>query len=160
MELQVQTLSPEKTFELGEKLAQILQGGEVICLEGELGAGKTVFAKGLGKGLEVSEHITSPTFTMIKEYSARVNQQEITYVHMDLYRLEDPEEAEFIGVKDFFRDHFVCLIEWPGIIEDILPEERLEVQIIGQGEEPRSITFSSLGSKPMADSLMRLKELL
>jgi tRNA threonylcarbamoyladenosine biosynthesis protein TsaE len=133
----INTFSPDETYRIGEYLGRQLKGGEVICLFGELGAGKTVFAKGLARGLEILEEITSPTFTLIQEYLNQDNS--ISFIHMDLYRLQYPEEVEVIGATDYFRADCVCLIEWPEIIEDYLPEDILEIRIKGSGELPRSI---------------------
>lgn len=133
--------SPEETFNLGKKLGRNLKRGKIICLYGELGAGKTVFAKGLGEGLGVQEEITSPTFTLIQEYNTKVNG--LTLVHMDLYRLRSLEEAEIIGVMDYFRNDCVCLLEWPEIISDFLPDDRVEIRIEGSGDSPRKISISS-----------------
>ncbi|MFZ3130667.1 MAG: tRNA (adenosine(37)-N6)-threonylcarbamoyltransferase complex ATPase subunit type 1 TsaE, partial [Desulfosporosinus sp.] len=85
--------------------------------------------------------MTSPTFTLIHEYSGRIKGSEVRLVHMDLYRLQHPEEAEVIGVEDAFQEDAVCLIEWPEIIEDFLPEDRLTVEILGSGEQLREIIF-------------------
>lgn len=137
------TTDPGQTFALGFRLGQILKGGEVICLFGELGAGKTVLAKGLGKGLGVQDEITSPTFTLIQEYL--VEEKGLTFVHMDLYRLRHWEEAEVIGVSDFFREDTVCLLEWPEIITELLPADRLEIIIEGSGDLERAITFIPKG---------------
>jgi tRNA threonylcarbamoyladenosine biosynthesis protein TsaE len=136
----LKTGCPEETFRLGKKIGQVLQGGEVLCLYGELGAGKTVLAKGLGQGLGVQEEITSPTFTLIQEYN--IQSTGLQFIHMDLYRLRFAEEAEVIGVSDYFRDDCICLLEWPEIIRDILPDDRLEIRIEGSGDFPRSITLS------------------
>lgn len=140
MEYILKTGSPEETFHLGEKIGQGLKGGEVICLYGELGAGKTVLAKGLGRGLGIKEEITSPTFTLIQQYE--IQEGKLQFIHMDLYRLQVPEEAEVIGVTDYFREDCVCLLEWPEIIQDILPEDRLEVWIEGSGDLTRSIRLN------------------
>jgi len=133
------TNSPEQTFSLAEELGKGLRGGEVICLSGELGAGKTVFARGLGWGLGIKEEITSPTFTLIHEYESLT--AGLKFIHMDLYRLVYPEEAEILGVSDYFREDCICLIEWPEIIDDILPVDRLEIKIEGSGELPRTVTL-------------------
>lgn len=130
--------SPEETFQLGERLGHILQGGEVICLYGELGAGKTVFAKGLGKGLGIKEEITSPTFTLIQEYTSGLKNG-LRFIHMDLYRLQHEQEAETIGVYDYFQKDCVCLVEWPDLIADSFPEDRLEIRIDGSGDLSRNI---------------------
>lgn len=138
--------SPEETFRLGEKLGRKLTGGEVVCLYGELGAGKTVLAKGLGKGLGVTGEIISPTFTLIQEYPL-ASSEDMRFIHMDLYRLNCIEEAEVIGVTDFFQDDCVCLIEWPEIISELLPPERLEIRIEGSGESPRTIFLNGAAGK-------------
>lgn len=144
MERILKTVCAEETFRLGKKIGESLKGGEVICLYGELGAGKTVFAKGLGQGLGIEEEITSPTFTMIQEYAIHTNTQgsPFQFVHMDLYRLHHPEEAEVIGVTDYFREDSICLLEWPEIIHDLLPEDKLDIWIEGNGELPRSIKLN------------------
>ncbi len=138
--------SSAETALIGEQLGRTLRGGEVICLTGELGAGKTVLAKGLAKGLGLDDNITSPTFTLIQEYSLKRNEP-LQFIHMDLYRLNHPEEAEVVGVPDYFRRDCICLIEWPQIIEDILPDERLEIMIEGSGDMPRLIRFRCLPNK-------------
>lgn len=140
MKKQIITQNAKETFLIGESLGKTLQGGEVICLYGELGAGKTVFAKGLAKGLEIKREITSPTFTMIQEYPIeKAAHRAISFIHMDLYRLKHPEEAEIIGVMDYFRDDCICLLEWPEIISEYLPADRLEIYIEGSGDLPRVI---------------------
>lgn len=142
MQKKVISSSPEETFRLGEKLGRKLTGGEVVCLYGELGAGKTVLAKGLGKGLGVTGEIISPTFTLIQEYPLAVSEG-MRFIHMDLYRLNSVEEAEVIGAADFFQDDCVCLIEWPEIISELLPLNRLEIRVEGSGEYPRTIYVNS-----------------
>lgn len=141
MEQSIKTLNAQETFNLGEKIGKSLKGGDVVCLYGELGAGKTVLAKGIGQGLGVKEEITSPTFTLIQEYT--IENSEIKFIHMDLYRLQYPEEAEVIGVTDYFGDDYVCLLEWPEIISNLLPEDRMEIRIDGSGELPRSIKLTA-----------------
>lgn len=145
MEILLESTSPEETYVLAEGLGQRMGGGEIICLYGELGAGKTVFAKGLGKGLGVTEEITSPTFTLIQEYKA----DDLRFIHMDLYRLKYAEDAETIGVFDYFQEDCICLIEWPELIIDNIPMDRLEVRIVGSGDQPRSITIKSEGQAIM-----------
>lgn len=144
--------NPEETFHLGERIGQKLTGGEVICLYGELGAGKTVFAKGLGKGLGVKEEITSPTFTLIQEYNSALKKG-LKLIHMDLYRLQYPEEAETIGVFDYFQEDCVCLMEWPELIADSIPTERLGIAIEGSGDLPRKISIKSFDQEVLKDLL-------
>ncbi|KUO65000.1 MAG: tRNA threonylcarbamoyladenosine biosynthesis protein TsaE [Gracilibacter sp. BRH_c7a] len=150
MESIIISKSPEETFILGERLGQKLEGGEVICLYGELGAGKTVFAKGLGKGIGVAEEITSPTFTLIQEYTSDLK-KDIKFIHMDLYRLQYPEEAETIGVFDYFQEDCVCLMEWPELIADSIPADILEINIVGSGDLPREISLKSFGQMVLSD---------
>lgn len=141
MNLEVQSLSAEGTYTLGQKLGKVLQGGDVVCLIGDLGAGKTALAKGIGASLAVKEPMTSPTFTFQIEYSGESTDGPIRLIHMDLYRLQYPEEVEIIGVEDAFQENCICLIEWPEIAEEVLPADRLEVRILGSGEETRKINF-------------------
>lgn len=153
MRRKIETLSSKETFELGERIGHNLKGGEVVCLYGELGAGKTVLAKGLSKGLGVKEEITSPTFTLIQEYD--IGEGELRLIHMDLYRLKYPEEAEIIGVTDYFKPGCICLLEWPGLIEDLLPEDRLDITIEGSGDTTRSIMLSHKGEQSqLLDSIL------
>ena len=143
MDSKVTSSTVEQTREWGKKLGERLRGGDVVTLTGDLGAGKTAFAQGVGEGLGITDPITSPTFTLIHEYIAQ-QEPPVRLVHMDLYRLQRPEEAEVIGVGDSFVDDAICLIEWPEIIEDYLPEDRLDVEIIGSGEQLREITFRAV----------------
>ena len=141
MDNRVTSATAEQTRELGKQLGGCLRGGDVVALIGDLGAGKTAFAQGVGEAFCVEGPMTSPTFTLIHEYLGKIKGTEVRLVHMDLYRLEHPEEAEVIGVEDAFQEDTVCLIEWPEIIEDFLPEDRLIVEILGSGEQPREIIF-------------------
>lgn len=143
MSQQVQSLSAVDTLNLGKQLGRILKGGDIICLIGDLGAGKTVLAKGIGEALGIEKPMTSPTFTFMQEYYGFAQGVPIRLIHMDLYRLKHPEEVEVIGVEDAFQEDSICLIEWPEIARDYLPEDRLEVWLEGSGEEPRNLTFQS-----------------
>jgi len=137
----VTSLTVEQTREWGKQLGVRLRGGDVVALIGDLGAGKTAFAQGVGEALEVTGSMTSPTFTLIHEYVAQLKGTHVRLIHMDLYRLQYPEEVEVIGVEDAFVEDAICLIEWPEIAEDYMPEDRLEVEIIGSGEQAREIIF-------------------
>ena len=149
MDYRVTSATVEQTREWGKQLGARLRGGDVVTLSGDLGAGKTAFAQGVGESLGVKGPMTSPTFTFQQEYSGQVlnsgietqTETEIRLIHMDLYRLQRPEEVEVIGVEEAFVEEAVCLIEWPEIAEDFLPESRLDVQIIGSGEASREIIF-------------------
>ncbi|AFQ42738.1 tRNA (adenosine(37)-N6)-threonylcarbamoyltransferase complex ATPase subunit type 1 TsaE [Desulfosporosinus meridiei] len=147
MEQRFTSITVEDTRELGKQLAGFLCGGDVVALIGDLGAGKTAFAQGVGEGLAIVGPMTSPTFTLIHEYNGQANGTEIRLVHMDLYRLQHPEEAEVIGIEDSFVEDTICLIEWPKIAEDYLPDDRLNVEIHGSGEMPREIIVYSNDSR-------------
>ena len=141
MDYRVTSLTVEQTRGWGKQLGARLRGGDVVALLGDLGSGKTAFAQGIGEALGVTGPMTSPTFTLIHEYVAKLKGTQVRLIHMDLYRLQRSEEVEVIGVEDAFVEDAVCLIEWPEIAEDYLPEVRLDVEIIGSGEQPREIIF-------------------
>ena len=133
--------SIEDTMELAENIESERFPGMVICLSGELGSGKTVFVKGFAKSLGIEETITSPTFNIIKEYLSG----EIPLYHMDVYRIEN--EADTIGLKDYFNNEGICLIEWSDLIVDYLPKERLDIKFIIVNENTRIIKFIPHGEK-------------
>lgn len=147
MDYRVTSATVEQTREWGKQLGARLRGGDVIALTGDLGAGKTAFVQGVGESLEVIDYMTSPTFTLQQEYTGQLKGTgietgaKIRLIHMDLYRLQHPEEVEVIGVEDAFVEDAVCLIEWPAIAEDYLPDNRLDVEILGSGESSREIIF-------------------
>jgi len=132
--------SLEATQEIAEQLGEILHAGDVITLEGDLGAGKTSFTKGLARGLGITRNVSSPTFTIVKEYNGR-----LPLYHMDAYRLEDSEED--IGFDEYFNGNGVSVIEWAQFIEDYLPEERLEIMMEYTGENTRQLTFKANGAR-------------
>ncbi|MBM7573620.1 tRNA (adenosine(37)-N6)-threonylcarbamoyltransferase complex ATPase subunit type 1 TsaE [Aquibacillus albus] len=136
---EVTTYTSEETMKLAEKLALLVRPGAVITLEGDLGAGKTTFTKGLGISLGVTRTINSPTFTIVKEYMG-----ELPLYHMDVYRLEDSDED--IGFDEYFNGPGITVVEWASFIEEFLPEERLDVEIKVKDEHARSITFYPKGS--------------
>jgi len=144
MKYEFHSLSVDNTQDFGFQLGKKLRGGDVLCLIGELGAGKTALAQGIGRALGVQDYISSPTFTIIHEYPVLVKGQESTLVHVDLYRLQHPEEAEIIGLADIMQRNTICLIEWPEIAVDLLPDDRLEIRINGNGNLPRIITVDTL----------------
>lgn len=113
--MKIITNSFEETYNLGFKMGQLAQKGEVYCLDGDLGVGKTVFAKGFAKGLDVEDDITSPTFNIVLEYEGRVS-----FFHFDVYRITDICELDNFGFYDYIDNQGVCLIEWSSIIESVL----------------------------------------
>jgi len=131
--------SEKETREIGERLATLLAPGDVITLEGDLGAGKTTFTKGLAKGLDIERNVNSPTFTLIKEYKGKY-----PLYHMDVYRLEDSED---LGFEEYFLSNGITVIEWASRIADQLPIERLDIEIKRTGDESRSIRCIPKGSR-------------
>ncbi|WP_407313267.1 tRNA (adenosine(37)-N6)-threonylcarbamoyltransferase complex ATPase subunit type 1 TsaE [Desulfosporosinus sp. SB140] len=146
MDYKVTSMSPEQTRAWGKHLGGHLRKGDVLALIGDLGAGKTSLAQGIGEGLGVTRPMPSPTFTLIHEYDGQNRGTKVRLVHMDLYRLQHPQEVEVIGVEEAFSEDTICLIEWPEIAEDYLPENHLMVEILGSGEKPREIIFHAQDS--------------
>lgn len=135
--------SAEETFLLGERLGKACKAGDIILLNGDLGVGKTVFSKGLGKGLGITEPISSPTFTVLQIYE----EGRLPLYHFDVYRIADIEEMDEIGYEDYFYGGGVCLIEWAELIREILPSETIAVTIakdLKKGFDFRSITIEGM----------------
>lgn len=142
----IESYSCDDTLNIAACLGEKLKGGELIALEGELGAGKTLFVKGLAKGLGVDEPVTSPTFTLIHHYEGR-----ITLNHFDVYRLPSPESIEELGYEEFFYGQGVTAVEWCDLIQSFLPQTYLHVKInreyrLKKGEV-RLITFIPYGKE-------------
>lgn len=117
--------SAEDTFAFGQKLGREAVPGEIICLDGDLGVGKTVFTQGFAAGLGIDDYVNSPTFNIVKEYEG----ERLPLYHFDVYRIGDPSEMEEIGYEDYFYGQGVSIIEWPGQIEELLPKEARWVRI-------------------------------
>lgn len=117
--------SAEDTFAFGQKLGREAVPGEIICLDGDLGVGKTVFTQGFAAGLGIDDYVNSPTFNIVKEYEGG----RLLLYHFDVYRIGDPSEMEEIGYEDYFYGQGVSIIEWPGQIEELLPKEARWVRI-------------------------------
>jgi tRNA threonylcarbamoyladenosine biosynthesis protein TsaE len=126
------TRSEEETRAIGEAMGRGLQPGAVVCLEGPLGAGKTTLAQGLAVGLGVSEVVNSPTFTLMQEYVGR-----LPVYHLDVYRLNGPEEAAALAIEEMIDSGGVLLIEWPDRIRSMLPADRLEIRLEPNGDTRR-----------------------
>ena len=137
----MESFSPEETFEIGRKLGEAAVPGQVICLNGDLGVGKTVFTQGFAAGLGITEPVSSPTFTIVQEYE----EGRLPFYHFDVYRIADPEEMEEIGYEDYFYGKGVCLIEWAVLIEELIPENASWVTVakdLNRGFDFRSITIT------------------
>jgi tRNA threonylcarbamoyladenosine biosynthesis protein TsaE len=121
----IETWKPEETYELGKKLGQEAVPGQIICLNGDLGVGKTVFTQGFAAGLGITEPVNSPTFTIVQQY----DEGRLPLYHFDVYRIGDISEMDEIGYEDCFYGEGVCLIEWSQLIEEILPPQITSVTI-------------------------------
>ena len=147
----IETTSAKETFEAGYRLAQSVHPGQIYCLNGDLGVGKTVFTQGFAKGLGIEEPINSPTFTIVQEY----HEGRLPLYHFDVYRIGDIEEMEEIGYDDYFYGNGICLIEWANLIEEILPEDRIQITIekdLEKGFDYRKITVTGLPKKILPES--------
>lgn len=143
-EIRIASHAPGETFALARRLAAIAAPGDVIALRGELGAGKTVFAKGFGEGLGVTgTTVASPSFILMAEHRGR-----LPLFHIDLYRLDGPRDAIEGGLLDERQRAGVTLIEWPERLADATPEPRLDVAIDMAGETERAITLTAVGDGP------------
>ncbi|MBO5240992.1 MAG: tRNA (adenosine(37)-N6)-threonylcarbamoyltransferase complex ATPase subunit type 1 TsaE [Clostridia bacterium] len=128
------TRSAEETEKFAYEYAKTLIAGDVVLLDGDMGAGKTVFAKGVARGLGISEEVTSPTYAYMNDYDGRL-------FHYDCYRIESPEQAEQLGLADYFDMGGICLVEWAQNIAPLLPREVKRVQIKKINENEREIRF-------------------
>lgn len=127
------TSSAKETLTLGEKYAKTLKPGDIVLLEGEMGAGKTVFCKGIAKGLGISDEILSPTYAYMNEYDGKL-------YHFDCYRLKNGAQAEALGLCDYFYADGVCVIEWAQNIAEVLPRNCKRV-VIEKTEDGRKISY-------------------
>ena len=141
--MHVHSVDPLETEQLARELAGLLQPGDVVTLEAPLGGGKTTFVRGLATGLGVSEdEVSSPTFVIWQIYEGRLRLH-----HLDAYRLRSADELEEIGLSETLAGQDVVVLEWPGVAEPLLPENRLHVRIeYGDGEEERKLDFEGRGS--------------
>ena len=138
-----ESLSEKDTFDFGKKLGENAKPGQIVCIDGDLGVGKTVFTKGFAGGLEVEEDVVSPTFTIIQIY----DEGRLPLYHFDVYRIGEPEEMYEIGFEDYFYGEGVCLIEWANLIEELLPENAIRIKIekdLDKGFDYRKITVEEL----------------
>lgn len=139
----ITTKNAEETQNAGEMLAREMKSGQVICLQGDLGGGKTTFAKGFAKGLGIKQNITSPTFVIMKEYL--VNTKNIyKFYHIDCYRIKSSNDIAELGLSDIIKDlHNIVLIEWAERITDILPKNCLHIKFDFIDENTREIRITN-----------------
>lgn len=139
----MESFSAKDTFEIGKQLAIDSKPGDVFCLYGDLGTGKTVFSQGFGCGLGINEPISSPTFTIVKTY----DEGSLPFYHFDVYRIGDCDEMDEIGYYDYIDGDGVCLIEWAELIEDILPRHYYKVTITKDAE--KGFDYRQITVEPM-----------
>lgn len=160
MRLIITTKSTQETQKIGRKLALFLEGGEVICLFGDLGGGKTTFTKGLGRGLLIKEEITSPTFIIFKSYPAQKKAKKLFLSHFDLYRIENKKDLEEINFQESFENkNNISIIEWAEKIRKFLPQKRLEIKFSFINRNTRKIIFFPKG-KYYLKIIKKLKEVI
>jgi tRNA threonylcarbamoyladenosine biosynthesis protein TsaE len=142
--------SAAQTQRLGMRLGELLQGGELILLDGQLGTGKTTFAQGLAQGMGIDENINSPTFTLLKEYAGQsrpggLRRTGPALYHFDLYRLDNPEEIVDLGFEDYFFSNGVCVVEWAEKAGSFWPPEHLNIRMKIMSETKRGLLFIATG---------------
>ena len=147
--MEIKLFSLEDTNEFGIKLGKNLRAGDILCLNGDLGAGKTTLTKSIGIGLGVDEYITSPTFALINQYSGR-----IPVYHFDVYRLENVDELFDLGFDEYFYGGGVCIIEWADKIDKMIPKERIVIDI-EKGNNPNERILKLSGDGKRLEELMK-----
>ena len=139
----IESFSSEDTYNLGTKLAAGACPGQIYCLDGDLGVGKTVFTQGFAAGLGITEPVNSPTFTIVQEY----NGGRLPFYHFDVYRIGDVTEMDEIGYEEYFFSDGVCLVEWGHLIAELLPQETIMItieKVLDKGFDYRKITVRGL----------------
>lgn len=137
----IESLSSKTTYKLGEAIGRQVRPGDIICLDGDLGVGKTVFTQGLAKGLGIDEPVCSPTFTLIQQYE----EGRMPLYHFDVYRITGPWDMDELGYEEYFFGEGVCLIEWGSLIGELLPDNTVYITIEKNNEKGfdyRRITIS------------------
>lgn len=155
MTLEIVSQSALETQRAGKNLGELLQGGELVLLDGQLGTGKTTFTQGLAKGMNIEAIVNSPTFTILKEYTQGRRDRSsyskkwrvLPLYHFDLYRLEDAEDINDLGFDDYFASNGVCVVEWADKVGDIWSTERLDIRLRMLDETKRNLLFIATGSQ-------------
>jgi len=136
------TNTVDETIDIGIKIGRALKPGDIVCLDGDLGSGKTHLTKGIALGLGISEHITSPTFNIVNEYEGRLK-----FYHFDVYRVNDPDEIAAIGFDEYIFSDAASVIEWSDYIRELIPEEHIQINIAKESETRRNISIEWCGSR-------------
>jgi tRNA threonylcarbamoyladenosine biosynthesis protein TsaE len=144
-ELDIISYNAEQTARLGYRLGTLLQAGDLICLSGDMGAGKTVFSSGMGKGWGALDPVTSPTFGLVHEH--RREQDKTLLYHLDCYRLRGVEDVESIGLDDMIESKGVIVMEWAEIIREALPDERLWINLRVMDNNRRNFILEAVGAR-------------
>jgi tRNA threonylcarbamoyladenosine biosynthesis protein TsaE len=139
--LDIVSHSLAQTHRLGARLGELLQGGDLVLLDGDLGTGKTALTQGVAEGLEIHQVVSSPTFTLLKEYEGR-----LPLYHFDLYRLDEPDEILELGFEEYFYGSGVCVVEWANKAEDIWPQEQLRIQLKMVSDTKRGLLLTGVGA--------------
>jgi tRNA threonylcarbamoyladenosine biosynthesis protein TsaE len=138
--------SPEQTRRLGARLGTLLRGGDIVCLQGSLGAGKTSLAQGVGRGWGIGQTLISPTYVLIREYERA--EDLLHLYHIDLYRISGVDEAYGLGLDEILGHHYaVCIIEWPERIETMIPDEHLWIEMDVVDQTRRGLHFVARGER-------------
>jgi tRNA threonylcarbamoyladenosine biosynthesis protein TsaE len=138
--------SPDQTRRLGARLGELLQGGEVVCLEGPLGAGKTCMAQGIGRGWGAAEPLVSPTFVLVREYARPADSLRLH--HIDLYRVSGEAEALSLGLEEVLGEPFtICVVEWAERARSLMPESRLWIQLDFADHTSRTMRLNAQGER-------------
>ncbi len=135
-------IDEKMTKDIGEKLGKLLRPNDILTLNGDLGAGKTTLTQSIAKGMGISEYITSPTFTIVQEYDGKP-----PLYHFDVYRITDEEEMYYIGFDEYLEKDGVCIIEWANLIKNILPKNRLDIELSYAEKEGRNMKLTAYGER-------------
>lgn len=127
----IESNSSDMTHDIGEKIAKQLNKGDILCLDGDLGAGKTMFTQGIARGLGIEDYVNSPTFTLIQEYE----DGRLPLYHFDVYRISDLSEMDELGYEEYFYGDGVCLVEWGCLIKELFPDNTIFVKIEKNNEK-------------------------
>ena len=140
MDIEIRTETADRTRDLGEALAALLRPRDTVVLTGDLGAGKTTLVQGIGRGLGVEDHVASPTFTLVREYTGRLD-----VAHVDVYRLERVQDVVDLGLDELGGPDRVLIVEWGDAVEDLLPDDRLRVELTSSDDEVRRLRIGAQG---------------
>ena len=152
MDIEIRTETADRTRDLGEVLAALLRPRDTVVLTGDLGAGKTTLVQGIGRGLGVEDHVASPTFTLVREYTGRLD-----VAHVDVYRLERVQDVVDLGLDELGKPDRVLIVEWGDAVEDLLPDDRLRVELTSSDDEVRRIRIGAQG-RSWAERWERLED--